>query len=95
MGAAYPLLSSEPFSAGAPAALMGPLVAFAETATVAWVSVGTGGAYSALHARGWDPEGALQIVLAPALLLAAGAALLAARRRRDREAGAGVAFGSG
>ena len=39
MGAAYPLLSSEPFDSQAPASTVGTLIAFAETAAAAWAAL--------------------------------------------------------
>lgn len=85
MGAAYPLLSSEPFDAGAPASTVGTLIAFAETAATAWVALLAGGAYSALHGLGWAPASALEAVFAVLALIALAATFTtAARRRRAR-----------
>ena len=84
MGAAYPLLSSEPFSTGRPAATVGTLIAFAETAATAWVAMLAGGLYSALHGQGWTPVGALQLVFVVLAGVALAATVLAAARRSRR-----------
>lgn len=82
MGAAYPLLSSEPFSVGAPARTVGSLIAFAETSATAWSTLLAGGAYSALHSSGWKTAPALTVVYAPLSLLGLATVLLAVQRRR-------------
>lgn len=82
MGAAYPLLSSEPFETGAPASTVGTLIAFAETAAVAWVALLAGGMYSALHGLGWAPAPALVWVHAVLGLIALATVVTALRRRQ-------------
>ncbi|MFT4295791.1 MAG: hypothetical protein QM582_10310 [Micropruina sp.] len=82
MGAAYPLLSSEPFDTGAPAGTVGTLIAFAETAATAWVALLAGGAYSALHGLGWAPALALQAVFGLLAVIAVAAFVSTAGRRR-------------
>jgi MFS family permease len=83
MGAAYPLLSSEPFSADRPAATVGTLIAFAETAATAWAAMLAGGLYSALHGRGWTAVAALEVVFAVLAVIALSATVIAARRRHE------------
>lgn len=88
MGAAYPLLSSEPFDTDAPASTVGTLIAFAETAATAWAALLAGGAYSVLHTQGWTPTQALIVVFAG--LAAIGVAAVAcAATRRGRSTAAG------
>ena len=84
MGAAYPLLSSEPFSDDAAPVTVGTLIAFAETAATAWVALLAGGLYSALHGRGWQPNRALELVFALLAVLAATAVAISAGRRTPR-----------
>ena len=88
MGAAYPLLSSEPFESDAAASTVGTLIAFAETAATAWAALLAGGAYSVLHTQGWTPTQALIVVFAG--LAAIGVAAVAcAATRRGRSTAAG------
>lgn len=82
MGAAYPLLSSEPFDTDAPASTVGTLIAFAETAATAWVALLAGGSYSALHSSGWTPVAALTVIFGALIVVGACTAVLAATRRR-------------
>lgn len=89
MGAAYPLLSSEPFESGAPATTVGTLIAFAETAATAWSALVAGGAYSALHVAGWPTASALAFSYGSLVLLAVTTVIVAARRRRRTAAPVG------
>lgn len=82
MGAAYPLLSSEPFTSGAATTTVGTLIAFAETAATAWSALAAGGTYSALHVGGWSTPAALIVTFAGLVLLGAATVVSAATRRR-------------
>ena len=57
--------------------------AFAETAATAWAAMLAGGLYSALHAQGWTPVGALEVVFAVLAVIALAATVIAARRRHE------------
>ena len=81
MGAAYPLLSSEPFSVDVPATTAGSLIAFAETSATAWSALLAGGAYSALHVSGWNTAPALTVAYAALALLGLATVLLTLQRR--------------
>ena len=82
MGAAYPLLSSEPFASATPAATVGTLIAFAEIAATAWATLLAGGLYSTLHGQGWPAASVLQLVFVVLAGIATAAAALAATRRK-------------
>ncbi|MEJ7649601.1 MAG: MFS transporter [Nakamurella sp.] len=89
MGAAYPLLSSEPFTTGAPTSTVGSMIAFAETSATAWSALVAGGSYSALHGSGWRPVPALQIGYALLALLGIATVIVSARRRGTAFAASG------
>ena len=82
MGLAYPLLSSEPFSAGSSASTAGALIAFAETAGTAWAALVGGGLYSLAHVAGMSARSGLLVPFAAlvAIALAAVGSVLLRRR---------------
>lgn len=84
MGWAYPLLSSEPFEADAPATDVGPLIAFGETAGTAWAVLLSGGILSQLHATGLPLRDSVTIALGVGLVVAIAAVGVAARRKHAR-----------
>ena len=84
MGWAYPLLSSEPFEADAPATDVGPLIAFGETAGTAWAVLLSGGILSQLHATGLPLRDSVTIALGVGLLVAIATVVVAARRKHAR-----------
>jgi MFS family permease len=82
MGIAYPLAMSEAFEGPDAAMRVGPLVSFAETASMAWISMICGGLYSALHGFGSGPGAAAGAAYAVVVPVAAVGVVIAARRRR-------------